>query len=45
MNLNRQAKLFSQGMMPVMKIGQFGKWERIKDKPTYDVSSQYNLEN
>lgn len=37
-NLNRQAKLFSQGMQPVMRIGENGKWERIKDKPCYAVS-------
>lgn len=37
MNLNRQAKLYSQGMHPVMRIGIHGKWERIKDKPTYTV--------
>lgn len=38
MNLNKQAKLFSQGMHPVMKIGNNGKWERMKDNPTYVVS-------
>lgn len=37
-NLNKQAKLFSQGMHPVMKIGNNGKWERMKDNPTYVVS-------
>ncbi|XP_055377224.1 cytosolic carboxypeptidase-like protein 5 [Condylostylus longicornis] len=34
-NLNRQAKLFSQGMTPVMKVGQNGHWHRIKDNPTF----------
>ncbi|KAJ6641213.1 Cytosolic carboxypeptidase-like protein 5 [Pseudolycoriella hygida] len=34
-NLNKQTKLFSQGMHPVMKIGNNGKWERMKDNPTY----------
>lgn len=38
-NLNRQAKLFSQGMQPVMRIGENGKWERIKDKPCYATES------
>uniref|UniRef100_A0A1B0GH66 tubulin-glutamate carboxypeptidase n=1 Tax=Lutzomyia longipalpis TaxID=7200 RepID=A0A1B0GH66_LUTLO len=37
MNLNRQAKLYSQGMHPVVKVGANGKWERIKDKPSYTV--------
>ncbi|GAB0098302.1 cytosolic carboxypeptidase-like protein 5 [Sergentomyia squamirostris] len=37
MNLNRQAKLYSQGMHPVVKMGLGGKWERIKDKPSYAV--------
>jgi hypothetical protein len=38
MNLNKQAKLFSQGMHPVLKIGDNGTWERMKDKPVYKVS-------
>lgn len=38
MNLNKQAKLFSQGMHPVIKVGPGGRWERIKDKPSYSVS-------
>lgn len=38
MNLNKQAKLFSQGMHPVTKVGPNGRWERIKDKPSYSVS-------
>lgn len=36
-NLNKQAKLFSQGMHPVAKIGENGKWERLKESPTYQV--------
>lgn len=40
MNLNRQAKLYSQGMHPVVKIGACGKWERAKDRPSYRVSSR-----
>lgn len=43
-NLNKQAKLFSQGMHPVIKIGNNGKWERLKDNPTYVVGDNY-LEN
>lgn len=39
LNLNKQAKLFSQGMHPVIKHGTNGKWERIKDKPTFYVSN------
>ncbi|XP_058464870.1 uncharacterized protein LOC131438701 isoform X3 [Malaya genurostris] len=39
MNLNKQAKLFSQGMHPVMKVGPGGRWERIKDKPSYAVTN------
>lgn len=41
MNLNKQAKLFSQGMHPVIRVGENGKWERIKEKPVYFVSIQY----
>lgn len=37
MNLNKQAKLFSQGMHPVMRIGKSAKWQRIHDRPTYSV--------
>lgn len=35
LNLNKQAKLFSQGMHPVTRHGVNGKWERIKEKPTF----------
>lgn len=38
MNLNKQAKLFSQGMHPVTRHGIIGKWERIKDKPTFIIT-------
>lgn len=37
-NLNKQAKLFSQGMQPVIRIGDCGKWERIRDNIKYSVS-------
>lgn len=38
-DLNRQAKMYSQGMAPVYRIVP-GKltWERIRDRPTYNVS-------
>ena len=39
MNMNRQGKLYSQGHMPFSRIlpGQ-PKWQRIRDKPSYEVS-------
>lgn len=38
-DLNRQAKMYSQGMAPVYKmIPGRPNWERIRDKPTYIVS-------
>lgn len=40
MNLNKQAKLFSQGMHPVVKLGSHGKWERIKEKPNFYVTEE-----
>ena len=40
MNLNKQSKLFSQGMAPVFKIQGKSTWERIRDPPTY--SNQEN---
>lgn len=38
-NLNKQAKMYSQGMAPVYRILP-GKphWERVRDRPTYSVS-------
>ena len=37
-NLNKQGKLYNQGMSPVVKvIPQKPKWERIRDKPTHEV--------
>ncbi|XP_060524611.1 cytosolic carboxypeptidase-like protein 5 [Cylas formicarius] len=38
-DLNRQGKMYSQGMAPVFRIlpGK-PKWERIHDKPTYNLS-------
>ena len=40
LNLNKQAKLFSQGMHPVVKHGSNGKWERIKEKPMFYVTEE-----
>ena len=39
MNLNRQGKLYAQGMSVVVKVipGR-NKWERIRERPTYEVS-------
>lgn len=39
MNLNRQAKLYSQGMRPLYRIlPQQPQWDRIKERPTHYVS-------
>lgn len=42
MNLNKQSKLYSQGMQPVVRcVGDYGQssnWERIKEKCSYRVS-------
>lgn len=49
-NLNKQVKMFSQGMCPVFKIvpGHLH-WERIREKPTYTVCNSkiyiYNCRN
>ncbi|XP_043788107.1 cytosolic carboxypeptidase-like protein 5 isoform X2 [Apis laboriosa] len=42
-NLNKQVKMFSQGMCPVFKIvpGHLH-WERIRDKPTYTLDQKGN---
>ncbi|KAK0164758.1 hypothetical protein PV328_003338 [Microctonus aethiopoides] len=40
-NLNRQSKMFSQGMCPVFKvIPGHPHWERIRDKPTYTMDQK-----
>lgn len=38
-DLNRQAKMYSQGMAPVYRVvpGRTS-WERIRDRPTYNVN-------
>lgn len=38
-NLNKQAKLFGQGMQPVIRIGENGRWERMRDNTKYSVSN------
>jgi len=35
LNLNKQSKLFSQGMVPVFMIPGRTSWERLRDLPTY----------
>lgn len=40
MNLNKQAKLFSQGMHPVVRHGLYGKWERMKERPSFYVTDE-----
>lgn len=38
MNLNRQGKLYSQGMAPLVNVVPTrNKWERLRDKPKYEV--------
>ena len=38
MNLNKQGKLYNQGMTPLVKVvpGR-NKWERVRDRPTHEV--------
>jgi len=36
-NLNKQAKLFSQGMVPVFTIPGRTTWERLRDLPTFST--------
>ncbi|XP_017877708.1 cytosolic carboxypeptidase-like protein 5 isoform X3 [Ceratina calcarata] len=43
MNLNKQLKMFSQGMCPVFKtIPGHLHWQRIHDKPTYSMDQKGN---
>lgn len=38
MNMNKQGKLYSQGMAPVVRVmPQKPKWERIRERPTWEV--------
>lgn len=38
-NMNKQAKLYTQGMQPVMRVGEgpSAKWERIREPVTHFV--------
>ncbi|PIK46396.1 putative cytosolic carboxypeptidase-like protein 5 isoform X3 [Apostichopus japonicus] len=40
MNMNRQGKLYNQGMAPVVKVlPQKPRWERIRDRPVCEMAS------
>ncbi|XP_041483945.1 cytosolic carboxypeptidase-like protein 5 isoform X1 [Lytechinus variegatus] len=45
MNMNKQGKLYSQGLAPVVKVlPQKPKWERIRDRPSHEtVDGQFIL--
>ena len=46
MNLNKQSRLYSQGMAPVVRVSNYGRdvpWERIKSKIKYQVSESYSV--
>ncbi|XP_033645286.1 cytosolic carboxypeptidase-like protein 5 isoform X1 [Asterias rubens] len=45
MNMNKQGKLYSQGMAPVVRVmPQKPKWERIRERPTWEtVDGQFIL--
>jgi len=36
MNMNRQLRLYQQGLTPIIKVGR-GNWERMHHKPSYEV--------
>ena len=38
MNMNKQSKLFSQGMTPVFMIPGLTSWDRIRDQPTFSTN-------
>ena len=39
MNLNRQGKLYSQGHSPLVRtVPTKPKWERIRERPTFEVN-------
>lgn len=43
-NMNKQAKLYTQGMQPVVRIGEApAKWERMRESPTHFVSNLFFL--
>lgn len=38
MNMNKQSKLYSQGMAPFVRtLPGRPRWERVRDRPTYEV--------
>jgi len=37
MNMNRQGKLYSQGHVPMIRSAGKAKWERLRDRATYEV--------
>ncbi|ERE67390.1 cytosolic carboxypeptidase-like protein 5 [Cricetulus griseus] len=40
MNMNKQSKLYSQGMAPFVRtLPSRPRWERIRDRPTFEASS------
>ena len=39
MNMNRQWRLYQQGLTPIVKVGK-GNWERMTVKPTFEVRVQ-----
>ena len=40
LNMNKQSKLYSQGMSPVYKVipSKNSRWQRIREKPSFEVS-------
>lgn len=39
MNMNKQSKLYSQGMAPFVRtVPTRPRWERVRDRPTFEVS-------
>ena len=46
MNLNKQSRLYSQGMVPACKVSSGGRdtsWERLKTRVTYQVGNIHNV--
>ena len=42
MNMNRQWRLYQQGLTPIIKVGK-GNWERMTVKPTFEVRLKWTL--
>lgn len=39
-NMNKQTKLYSQGMAPLVKtVPARPRWERIRERPAFEVSA------